>query len=230
MVVISQKHKFIFIHIPKTAGSSITKNLINSNEKNSISKYFNLSLDGEKFFYVSLGGEGVYFKFPFFKLHRHAKAKKINQIVGDKVWDEYFTFTFVRNPWDLMVSSYCWWLQKASKWKKFHQDIDQIRSLRNYTNFLKSKYGESMINECKGNIFDWISDEDGEVIVDFVGKFENLHHDFKKICQKIGIDSSVLPHTNKSLRKSYHGYYNAETKELIHKRFKKSIDFFGYEF
>jgi len=174
--------KCIFIHIPKTAGNSITQTL------------------------NSLPRQKINIKHPYVDLPKHAKASEIKQAVGNEIWEEYFTFAFVRNPWDLMVSSYFWWLQKAPKWKKFHADIKEIEQLGSFTHFMYSQYGRGMINRLEGNLFDWLS-EDGEIIVDFVGRFENLHNDWNEICDRIGVEPYELPHTNQTERSSYREYY-----------------------
>jgi hypothetical protein len=73
-------------------------------------------------------------------------------------------------------------------------------------------------------------DGNGNCIVDFIGKLENLDQDFKKICNKIGIEAE-LPHKNKSKRKrDYRKYYTEETKKLVEKAFREDIELFYYEF
>ena len=99
----------------------------------------------------------------------------------------------------------------------------------NFTEFIRSKYGKTMINEYEGNMFDWIS-ENGRIIVDFVGRFENLQEDWREICNCIGIAHIELPHVNRSERKDYREYYTEETRQIVAERFQKIIDKFGYEF
>ena len=70
----------------------------------------------------------------------------------------------------------------------------------------------------------------GDILVDFIGKFENLEKDFNFICEKIGIDAE-LPHINYSKRKNkYRDYYTEETRDLIGEYYKEEIELFGYEF
>ncbi len=72
-------------------------------------------------------------------------------------------------------------------------------------------------------------DESGNLLVDFVGKFENLDQDFQSICQKVGISAS-LPHINKSKRTNYQDYYDAETRDLTARLYAEDIERFGYTF
>ncbi len=54
--------------------------------------------------------------------------------------------------------------------------------------------------------------ENGRVIVDFIGRYENINEDFSYICEKINIPEPILPHVNKFDHDNYMNYY---TKEMI---------------
>ena len=77
---------------------------------------------------------------------------------------------------------------------------------------------------------EWLTDPSGKILVDFIGKFENLETDFKYICKKININEVKLPHKNKTIRKNYREYYNENTKNIIADWYKKDIDYFKYKF
>lgn len=194
--------KTIFVHIPKAAGSSITKALRQLNKERNRKKS------------------------P--KIAKHAKAFEIKYLLGEDVWEEYFKFAFVRNPWDLMVSSYKWWRQKAQILPGHKKTSDKIRKM-SFEEFIKSKYGSYMINERYGNFFDWLTD-DNKIIVDYVGKVETINQDWQKICEINNFRKIKIPHVNKSQRDNYQKYYNRDTKKIIEKRFIKSIRKFNYYF
>lgn len=202
------KQKLIFIHIPKTGGSSVANALENLCDRD------------KKIAAQPLGK---------LQPNRHLKAKEVKYLLGEKIWYEFFSFAFVRNPWDLMVSQYHWWLQKASQYPGCRKDVEKIKRMGNFTNFLNSKYGQKMFHDTTGNMFDWIS-EDEKIVVDFVGKFENFQSDLDEVCQSLNIEPIKLPHTNKTKRKPYQDYYNEETKQFVAHRFQKTIEMFGYEF
>ena len=77
---------------------------------------------------------------------------------------------------------------------------------------------------------DWLTNPNGKILVDFIGKFENLESDYDYICEKLNIKDHKLPHKNKSKRKNYREYYNDSTKQIIADWYKKDIDYFNYKF
>jgi len=141
--------KYVFIHIPKCAGSSIHRALG--------------VLHAERSLQVGKP-----------KYHKHAKAAKVREVLGP-AWNECFKFAFIRNPWDLMVSSYHWWLTYAEIFPALREDIVRIREMGTFSVFIRSEFGRLMLNEHRGSdLRERISDGD-RIMVDFVGRCENLN-------------------------------------------------------
>lgn len=191
MAVISEKQKFVFIHIPKTGGTSITECLSDT--------------------YRSGGF--------------HSTAKNVESEIA---WEQYFSFAFVRNPWDRMLSAF--WMvtkgidgmagpppayvpQRGTRRRfSFYQFVESFHGIQNFT-------------------LDQLSfiDDAGRRLVNFVGRFETLERDFQKVCQIIGIEAS-LPRLNPGSHSHYQDYYNTDTRNLIAIRYAEEIDTFGYVF
>jgi hypothetical protein len=163
------------------------------------------------------------------KYHKHAKATKVREVLGP-AWNECFKFAFIRNPWDLMVSSYHWWLTYAEIFPALHKDIARIREMGSFSVFIRSEFGRSMLNEHRGgDLTEWISDGD-EIIVDFVGRYEKLNEDWSKICQTLQVPALPLRRENQVVRQDYRVFYDNESRELVANRFARTIELFDYRF
>ena len=213
--MISDKFNFIFFHVPKVAGSSITKalsqNLTDSvlvNENNSRFKKF-LSKTGKLW-------------------PNHATCREVKAYLGEQRYSNYFKFCFVRNPWDRLVSLYHYTVQKeakiyAEKGIKLSQFNQQIINAGSFENWIKTgKLGSTQTQ--------FLTDTNGKLLVDFIGRSENLQPDFSYICGHLRTSNIILPKVNVSNRKSYQQYYNDETKQIAAKWCAKDIELFGYSF
>jgi len=146
-----------------------------------------------------------------------------------------FSFAFVRNPWDRVVSIFFllngkWTNKKNERDRKIY--VEKYKG--NFDNFvLESFNGDNPLifsqQHFKPQYF-YVCDKKGNIAMDFIAKYENIQEDFDKICDKIGLDRIELVHENGSIHKNYRGYYNEETKEIIRKAYQKDIELFGYEF
>ncbi len=155
----------------------------------------------------------------------------------------YFKFTFTRNPWARLVSQYYYTVSKDDKIDGIDRTmyrnstfIDFIKSNKEF--YLSShwcSYSPTLekIHTKKHpfvNQIDWITNQHGEIQVDFVGKLENLQEDFNIICDIIGVDHQQLPHKNATKHKHYTEYYDDETREIVAEKYAKDIEYFEYEF
>lgn len=77
---------------------------------------------------------------------------------------------------------------------------------------------------------DWYLDQNGNVIVDFIGRFEKIKEDWDVVSKRLNIDKA-LPFLNSNLaRRHYSDYYNKKTRDIIMNRFAVDVEYFGYEF
>ena len=151
----------------------------------------------------------------------HLDILQIKKKVTNKQFNQYFKFGFVRNPWDRAVSLY-----------NRNEGIE-LKNKMSFVDFIK--WHNYATDTCihpsqKKYQLDFFTDSVGELLVDFIGKLENLQEDFNTICDKIGIPKQELPHKNKSKHKHYTEYYDEETKQIIAEKYAKDIEYFNYKF
>lgn len=144
-----------------------------------------------------------------------------NNLERDK-FDSYFKFGFVRNPWDRAVSLF------------ERKEGMQLKSKMSFEEFVEwMKFSSSTCIHPLPHRYqvDWFVNQHGDVIVDYIGKFEHLDDEWEKIANKLGVDSK-LPRKNVNLAKKRHytEYYTDKTKEIIRQRFLLDIEYFGYDF
>ncbi len=195
-MILSHLHKFIYIAVPKTGTTSIQKHVESLNLTEI--QIYNLRNDDKL-------PDGMRFR-------KHMKASYLKNDINE--FDKYFKFTFVRNPYDRVVSWVYYYLRN------------------NKINLHKHSFKE-LIFKCPEYIWECQCDfifDDAKNLMNFVGKTENLQEDFNTICDKIGIPQKQLPHKNKSKHKHYTEYYDDETREIVAEKYAKDIEYFGYEF
>ena len=212
---VSHKNKVIFIHIPKAAGSSVVRalDIPHPTENPDHKPYFSARLTSE---------EKAKYGLEHHVWWIHLFASELKIYLPDDIFREYFKFAIVRNPWDRAVSYYI-----------RHVSVDE--TFENKNSFEKWILSYEFLNKITPAVEVlipqklYITDEKGNLLVDFVGRFESLEEDWKKVCQKAGISAS-LPHINTSSHEHYSFYYNKKTRRVIADAFRDDIEMFGYTF
>jgi len=205
---ISSKHKIIFVHIPKTAGTSIEYLLDMHGCKKDIG--INRYLDQEPDF-EHLFGSGL----------QHLSAKEIEKIIGQKIFKEYFKFSIIRNPYDRLISYFAWldgkWVNNKMLTKEnFYKYLNEYRLLNYipfYNNFPKPQYKYLYIKK--------------KLAVDFIIRYERLEEGIKEISSKIGLNIN-LPLRMKSFHMNYREYYNFNTVNIVRRLYYKDFKLFNY--
>lgn len=144
-----------------------------------------------------------------------------------------YVFTFVRNPWDRLVSAFFYLNQGGRN----HSDKSDSRKYLkkyhgNFETFVKKGIGEGKVFEqlhLKPQ-YVWICNDEGNLLTDYIGHFESLQEDLDRISKETGILFEPLDHHNSSSHKHYYDYYNDETQAIVAKAYKKDIELFGYQF
>ncbi len=200
--MISLQKRFLFVHIPKTAGNSIQNILRDYSEDRIVASG---GQDGVERFEVRSDGR---------ELVKHSTLAEYYRELGKETADGLFKFACVRNPWDRMISFWFSPHRREAKWdpKKFRKFVEkEVRPLRDYfalpTDAGKPSFGN----------------------VDFIIRYEHLNDDFRTVCEKLGIPPVELPVRNRSERGSAAEYYDEMLGDFIAETFADEIDYFGYQ-
>jgi hypothetical protein len=156
---------------------------------------------------------------------RHMFARDIRPLVDPDKWARYFKFAFVRNPWDRLVSWYAMVMQ-ARETNRFGMYVREVAPT--FEAFVKHAT-TGMGERTTRNQVDYLTDERGGVLVDFVGRYERFHDDVDEVRRRLGL-AHALPHSNRSAHDDYRHYYTSETRDIVARRFARDVERFGYRF
>jgi hypothetical protein len=211
-LIISHKHKFIFFKTRKTAGSSIQVTLAkHCGEDDIITGQYRDGIDDDSH------STGLNMD-KFWTNHPHPPIKETKQFLGDTIWNNYFKFAFVRNPYEIAVSRYFW--EKRGKGKTVEET--SIEGFKEWTKTELKEYDMLHPYIC-------IS---GNIELDFIGKFETLSEDFNYICDKFNIPKIELPVKKGNYRDKVHytEYYDDDTIEKVNNFYQEDMNLFDYKF
>jgi hypothetical protein len=213
--MISHKHKIIFVHIPKTAGSSI-----NSFFHPNVKFHFKIS-DYDRLFGWC----------PKRRIHmQHATSKQLleTELISEEVWNSYYKFSFIRNPWDRAYSDFLW----IKNFAKVRGSFEEYLNCKGkFKSILTDNSNNSYLGDhvLKQSVFFNLK---GKYALDFVGRFEFFSEDIKKILNEVNITEHFNMNLNKSKKKynHYSKFYTNSNKKLVCKKYKQDIEIFNYNF
>ncbi len=218
--MIEDQHKFIFVRNPKTASTSIHLSL-NKNKSNIQFNFIRLKEATGKAWDNTLNGD-------------HPDCSQYKRFFPKK-YEQYFKFSFVRNPWARIYSIYIesknfylkFYEKESITFEKFLNSISNHQQYLDFTNQLRKLPTTKRFDQF-GNQYRFTKG------CDFIGKFENLQKDFYIICDKLSIPHLKIFHKNRKhpdiKYKNYLDGYNNKTKKIVADLCHEDIKHFGYEF
>ena len=208
-MIVSHECKFIFVKVKKTASTSIEIALSQfCGDRDILTRIHN---DDEKI-RADLGYTGQQ-NWKASSLYHHVPAGIIRNVVGEAVWKGYFKFCFERNPFDRAISQYYWDTRLGTGSRP---DInDYILSL-----------GPKKISNW------YMYSEKDEIVVDFVGRYENLLEDLKVVEDRLGFPEPLTMVHSKGQHRENRAHYseilNEECRARIEKICAREIREFDY--
>jgi hypothetical protein len=229
-MIISHKYRFIFIKTRKTAGTSIEVFLsphcgygdvltpIHPREEGHSPRnykgYFNPLPE--------LLGPGRDPKATLQDLatqrrfYNHITAQRVKARVASRIWRDYFTFCFERNPWDKTISHYHMLKDRAGGELAFDEYIARGEFCWNYPQYTE---GRTQRN----------------ILVDHVAKYENLLEELAQIFAQLGVPfdgrlSIKAKSTHRRDQRSYHEFFSSHQRRVIEDAFRTEVEMHGYTF
>lgn len=205
------RHGFWFVDIPRTSSSSI---------RSELGKHFGRVYGKKNVLEKELASEQI---FP-----DHLPARKMSAFLGNSKWNSIFTFTLVRNPWDRIYSMY-------NYRRRVGDELPKEWSFRDYVLALGKASSESKFFKYHGYRYgasDYVLGKNGEIIVDYIGKYENRLHDLNLIASYLGLSKlgELTIQRASPKNKHYSEYYDPETRDIIGRLYAKDIELFDYGF
>ncbi len=201
--MISVKHGFVFVHIPKTAGNAL-QTVLRKYSEDKIRRR-DTSQDGIERFAVTSN----------FGTTKHSTLADYYSALGAIRLMNMFRFTCIRNPWDRAISYFFSPFRGTITWDRdaFINVLDEIKPMHNFLSFPTET-----------------PDTIPSVNMNFIMRYETLNEDFATLCDLLKIRKKKLPLRNKSNRLPYQKYYDEELIELVKTRFRQDVNIFGYAF
>ncbi|MFC1688858.1 sulfotransferase family 2 domain-containing protein [Pseudomonadota bacterium] len=227
--MICREFNCLYVHVPKTGGQSVEQFFIDR-----------LGLDWDKDRGDLLIRRNENRACGTEKL-AHLSATEYVECghVSQAEYSGFFKFSFVRNPWSRILSEY--------RYRNYFHHLS-------FRDFVLNKLPKPGWDDDYRHVmpqYEMLHDSDGNLLVDYVGRFETLQDDFDRICEQLKIPDSRLPHRNKSDKKSRDlkrtvrnllfmngenrkrsraDFYDDETREAVAEYYQKDIETFGYSF
>lgn len=214
-MIISPGRNYIFVHIPKTGGTSLALALEGRAMADDI-----LIGDTPKALRRRGRIKGVK---SAGRLWKHSTLADVDGLVPLDDIRRAFTFTLVRNPWDRVVSYYHWLREQS-----FDHPAVALAKARDFSGFLNAP--ETIAALTAEPFAQYMTARDGKEYCTAYLRLEHIDRDAAVLWDHLGFELS-LPHLNRSTRnKSYPDYYSDADRDLIAGISAADIGRFGYRF
>lgn len=242
MVLISHKYQFIFTKTFKTASTSIEQYFQQfCVPKQLASVNFNDFYKGEEGVVGMRGNNASQYEF-----YSHMPAEAVKLKVGESIWNHYFKFSVVRNPFTKLISAYFFLKhleRKLNRSKRAKNRLKWYFSIKPefYPPFIANDFDRDIKNFRK-----WLqkgaywSDKpaymiNGDIRVDKLLKFEDLLEDTRKTCERLRLPfiSNNIPQAKTNVKPDWakpSEFYDTTTKNLVFEVYRFEFETFNYTF
>lgn len=224
MCSVNHEKKAIFIHIPKTAGIYVRSTLDKYYgfetflcKREDHTEYCSTNLNLNKNKQLSFcNNKGI--------IQYYKTSKELSNILdlNDDKWKEYYKFCFVRNPYSRIVSGWNY-IQET---EKLNIDFDVYLTYKDIVT--ENEYSHVFLQQSSH-----IYDENNNYFINYIGKFEDLENEFRKILINIGFTEEEIIHDTKNKNKREHGsykkYYTQDILNTVNNIYNNDFEKLGYQ-
>lgn len=206
-MLVSESRRFLFVHVQKTAGTSLTRLLEpwalqpNAGRWNRVLSDLGLRRNWREAFY-----------------RKHAPLCLAEARLPAEHFDAFLKIAFVRNPWDRMVSWYHYVLATPS------HHLHRRTQNADFDAFL-----HRITASPKRSQWCMLVDAQGRLRIDFIGRFERLHDDVRELARKLDLPQLELAPAAAPPR-DYRSFYSDASADRVAKAFAREIEHFDYRF
>lgn len=214
--MICHARRFIFIHVPKAAGTSIKDALGQALYGGDAGPEFQVT---PNYYYPPA------YTSPF---EEHITARELRERLPAQIWEGYFKFAFVRHPLDWAMSNYAFFLRDRPD-HPAHAFLQSLGFAGSMAFLFGSPTRPRIVAGMRFSQWEFVCDEHGELLVDFIGKHEHLERDFAAVCQRLGLPPPALPHLNRTCRDAdYRSGGDPAVERLLQRGLERDFQLFGY--
>lgn len=238
-MLVSHRKKFIFTKTEKTAGTSV---------ESYFEKYCMPEGEWRESHYRSeyisetgiIGFRGEHEQGATY--YNHMPAALIREQIGADLWERYFKFTVIRNPYEKMISQFTMLEKRAEKNPKKNRLQARMNRILKKGPPIDRVLGKSEIERFRhwvhlgGVVIDrnkYLIDD--QVCVDFFIRQESLLQGIRHVCEHLSIpfEPEIIPRFKTGLRigkPSTREYYDGETRKIVEEKYQWELERFGYTF
>ena len=205
-MIVSFEHRFLFVAIPKTATHAFRIALrphLGPHDWEQCGLF-----ERRTFPVAALADIG----------HGHITCRQVRPFLRPDVWEGLFRFCTVRNPYD-RFASYCRFMNRDNQ--RMQQD-----PLGTMKQTISNKQDAAHVL-CRPQA-EFVTDDDGRLMVDYVSRHEALQDDFDRICERLRLPQARLPHVNVTGSTQPRLCLDRELKEMVQATYKQDFALFAY--
>ncbi|WP_223788457.1 sulfotransferase family 2 domain-containing protein [Marinicella meishanensis] len=207
-MLISDSHRFVFVHIRKAAGTSLRQILA----PHALPKK-------RHWWYKLLSRNGWPVHYHNYAFRKHAVLAEAEASMPADLFQTYFKFAIVRNPWERLVSEF-----EYIKTKPKHSRHKKLSNMT-FAEYIEYQSRRPAAHQVKA-----LQLKNGQLGCDFVGKLETLPQSLSVVAAKTGLDFSALPHVNQVQRRDYRSYYQDDMAARVGELWQADVEAFQYTF